>query len=105
MTKLNDDVEVAVAQINEQIDGLTKIGLRRMIVLVGGYRIAWSNADRSWWRYHYRIAPSYSDLLTFDANELFISGHTKATLEKALPLLKWHPLFWNSYEAQNDGGV
>ena len=98
-SKLNRNVETAVTDINGQIDSLTKLGVRRQFISARGYRIQWSNNERQWWRFYQGI-PASKGWVDLDANELFVSGHTKPTLEEALPLLKWHPLFWNSYEAQ-----
>ena len=102
--RLNRDVELAVEIINKQIDTLTTWGIRREAIATRGYKIQWSNNGSYWWRWYSSIPANYG-WLDLDANELFISGHTKRTLELALPLLKWHPLFWTSYEAQNNLGV
>ena len=99
MKPLNRSVATAVTDINNQIDKLTKYGLRTQPIRTHGYRIAWSNDQAQWWRY-YRMIPAERRQVTLDANELFISGHLKQTLEQALPLLKQHPLHSNSYEAR-----
>ena len=99
--RFNTDVGLAVEIINNQIDTLTKWGLRQETISTNGFRVTWCNVyGWSCGRQVYKKAIS----IELDANELFISGHTKATIEEALPLLKWHPLFWSSYEAQNNRG-
>lgn len=97
---LNQNVDTAVTDINEQIKGLTNLGERKMVIKTPGYRIAWSNGNQGWWMYYGQVKPAHGSIW-IDANELFVHGHTKGTIQEALPDLMWHPLFWNSYEAQN----
>ena len=94
MKRLNRNVELAVIAIDQQIDRLTTYGRRVQTVKAHGYRIAWSNNQARWWRYY---SAEHGHII-LDANELFIIGHTKGTLEHALPLLKQHPLYAYSRE-------
>ena len=106
MKRLNRNVELAVIAINQQIDMLITYGLRWQPIRTHGYRIAWSNNDARWWRYYNAVhsdkaVPIGQRTVSLDANELLIVGHTKPTIEKALPLLKQHPLYEFSYEVMN----
>ena len=99
--RLNKDVGIAIDAINQEIDKLNNATGSRNRYRYGGtkekgYKLTWSNASGSWWRHFYKSSGNES----FDVNEIFVPGHTKAAIEAALPSLNWLSAFWDSTEGR-----